>query len=349
MRTFQLVDISAASPYERGFQYGRQAESKIQSSIYRYKEFLCQGDEGRWADLERYAMEYVPLIEQFMPDVFLEATGVADGALVNIEDIMVLNCRYEITKFAEPAECTTCAVLPPASSDGKVLLAKNWDLSAGVIDNIVILRIDEMDGTKLIGIAEAGQLMREGFNSFGIGLCNNSLQSVYDKKGVGVPVTFLRRKVLATKTFEDAKRLLITAPRTVSNNMLLVSSRGAAVNIEAHPLGVNLLEPLDGILTHANHFVDKPELNALEPSPRDRRLNQILRDKYGSIDVEWIKICMGDHANYPYSICRHPSDVTLPLANRGITVASLIIEFNANMFHVCAGPPCEGEFATHAL
>ncbi len=90
-----------------------------------------------------------------------------------MDELMVLNCRYEISKFPKPAECTTAVVLPEASAHGGTYLIKNWDYKQAVMDNIVILHIEQKDGTRILGLAEAGQMLREGFNSHGIGLCNN--------------------------------------------------------------------------------------------------------------------------------------------------------------------------------
>jgi isopenicillin-N N-acyltransferase-like protein len=293
-----------------------------------------------------------------MPEIWAEAQGVATGAGVTTGELMLLNCRYEITKFGKEnkkdeeacAECTTCAVLPEAAESGKMFLAKNWDYRAGILDNIVVLHIKELEnGNSILGLTEAGQLIREGFNANGIGLCNNSLQSVGDHMGTGIPVTFLRRKVLACGTFEEAKLLLLNSRRTVSNNMLLASKDGKAVNIEAHPGGADLIEPRDGLLCHANHFEVTPELDFLQPSPRKARLEELLRRRLGTLTVEDIKQCLCDHQNYPHAVCRHPSEVDLPLERRGMTVASMIVDFQESAAHICAGPPCEGEFVRYEL
>jgi len=349
MRTFQLVEIEGKTPYERGVEYGAQAKEKIQSGIEGYKLFFGQTSKINWDGIRKYAASYVPLIQKEMPEILAEAQGIAAGANVKFEDLMVLNTRYELTKFPQEKECTTCAVLPEASEGGKTLLVKNWDYRAGILNNIVILHIKEPDGAQIIGITEAGQLIREGFNSYGIGLCNNSLQSVHDSRGEGIPVTFLRRKIFTCKTFDEAKKLLLTTKRSVSNNMMLASKDGKAVNIEAYPGGCDVLEPTEGILAHANHFVVHPRLNALEDSPRGERLASLLRKKHGSITVDYIKKCMSDHENYPKAICRHPSDVAIPLARRGMTVAGMIIDFCELSVHICAGPPCEGEYLKFAM
>ena len=58
---------------------------------------------------------------------------------------------------------------------------------------------------------------------------------------------------------------------------------------------------------------------------------------------------MCDHQNYPEAICRHPADVSLPLARRSITVAGIIVDFEQDIMHICAGPPCEGEYIGYKL
>lgn len=348
MRTFQTIRVDAPTPYDRGTQYGEQAKEKIREGIEGYRTLFTR--EGRnWGRVRGYAASYIPLIERHMPELLLEADGIAAGAAVSLEDLMVLNCRYEITKFPRDEECTTAALLPEATDGTKTLMAKNWDYRAGILDNIVILHIREPDGTRILGVTEAGQLMREGFNSHGIGLFNNSLQSVRDRKGVGIPVTFLRRKVFTCRTFDEAERLLLSSKRCVSNNMLLGSKEGRAIDIEAHPDGCDTIGPVDGIVTHANHFEVNPALNALEGSPRADRLRLLLTEKRGAMTVDYIKKSMCDHVNYPKAICRHPSDVGKPLSRRDMTVAGLIIDFHEAAMHICAGPPCEGEFVRYDL
>lgn len=344
MRKFQVVNITANTPYERGIQYGEAAEEKIKAGIENYKITFAQLSSKDWDYIKSCALAYLPIIEKEMPEILEEAKGIAKGANVDMGDLMVLNCRYELTKYDFFKECTTCAILPEASKGNKTLLVKNWDYRAGILDNILVVKIEEKDGTKIIGLTEAGQLIREGFNSNGIGLCNNSLKSIYDGEGEGIPVTFLRRKVLSSKTFKDAKELLISSKRSVSNNMLLASKNGEAIDIEASPKGCDLIEAEKNIITHANHFIVNEKLNALGSTPRDTRLRELLNKKYGEIDIEYIKKCMSDHANYPKAICRHPSNVDEPLSIRGITVASMIIDFDENTVHICAGPPCESEY-----
>ena len=349
MRTFQKIEIEAGSPYEMGLRYGRQAGEKIRAGVEEYRRLFAESGSAAWEDIQKYASLYIPVVREKLPDIMEEVRGIAGGAGVDLEDIMVLNCRYEITKFPFHNECTSFAVLPEASAGGTTYAGQNWDYRAGIIDNVVILHIEQPDGTRILGLAEAGQVIRNGFNTHGIGLCANNLQSVRDRRGIGIPVTFLRRHVLSCATFGEAMRFLMESERTVSCNFLLASTTGRAVDIEAYPGGADIVDPTGGILTHANHFTVRPENNALETSPRGERLDALLRERRGSIDVPHIIRCLSDHENYPKAICRHPANVDMRLGMRSITVAGVIYDLRGGVAHICAGPSCEGEFTAHTV
>jgi len=350
MMPFQFVHVKADTPYELGLQYGMQARSKIHAGVRVYQDYFAKTSDKSWEEIKQYAMAFVPVIQEAMPQVLEEAKGIAAGAQIPFEELMILNCRYEITKFPRTPECTTAVVLPEASGDHGTYLIKNWDYKQAVIPNVVILHIEQADGTRIIGLTEAGQMLREGFNSHGIGLCNNMLQSVYDDWDVGIPVTFLRRQVLSCDSFDRARELLIHARRSVSNNMMLAGADGCAVDIEAYPGDVNMLAPNQGILTHANHFVMHQQIDSrIGPKNRDTRLEFLLKQRLGQIDVPFIMECMKDHEYYPESICAHNANIPGCESKDFMTVASLIIDFSEETAWICAGPPCEGEYIPYRL
>lgn len=346
---FQFVEVKAGTPKEMGFRYGEQAKEKIRAGIADYKELFAKTSGDSWEEIARYAETFVPVSEKYTPEVVEEIRGIAEGADVPFADAMVLNCRYEITKFPVPKECTSFALLGEATADGNPYVGQNWDYRAGILNNVVILHLERTDGVRILGLAEAGQVIRNGFSSKGIGLGTNNLQSVRDKKGNGVPVIFLRRVVLASSNFTEARDLIENTPRDVSCNFMLASAEGFAVDLEGYPGGADRIEPKDGIVTHANHFEADPGKEALETSPRSMRLRELLAAKHGQIDVAHIKCCLCDHENYPKALCRHPADVDLPLARRSITVASVIYDLVGGVGHICAGPPCEGEYVTYKI
>jgi isopenicillin-N N-acyltransferase-like protein len=273
MKAFQLIKVKAETSYERGIQYGQQAKDKIIAGIKDYKWLFSETSDMSWDDIRKNALNYIPLIEEYFPDTMEEARGIADGANVDIGEIMVLNCRYEITKFPKEKECTSFSLLSEATKNKSTYVGQNWDYRIGVFENTVLVHIENPDGTKIFGMTEAGQVIRNGFNSNGIGLCANNLQSIYDKSGIGLPVTFVRREILNCKTFEEASSLLENYKRVVSCNYMLASIEDKAMDFEVYPMGNDKIFPVNGIVAHGNHFVVQPEIHALDQSPRGDRRN----------------------------------------------------------------------------
>lgn len=350
MQKLQIIEITAETPFLRGVQYGEQAKALIEVCVNHYKERFEKAGNS-WDAVAKYALQYVDVIQSTMPEVLEEARGIAQGSGQSLGDIMVVNCRYEITKFPKVPECTTAAILGNATRNHNTYVVKNWDYSQGIMPHMVLLHIHTADGYSLLGITEAGQMVRDGFNSHGIALVNNNLQSVNDYQGIGIPVTFLRRYVLNCTDFDHAETAILEARRCVSSNILLTCKQGRAVDYETHPNGADCIYPEDGLLTHANHFVVTPALDALtdRPQNRDTRLLELFKIKAGDITLEDIKACMCDHEYYPLSICGHPTPDGDSYTKDRITVASVIFDLSQNVAHICVGPPCEGEYVVYNL
>ncbi len=69
------------------------------------------------------------------------------------------------------------------------------------------------------------------------------------------------------------------------------------------------------------------------------------------IDVPFIMECMKDHKYWPKAICSHPTfegDERTYIPD-GITVASMIVDFEENTAYISSGPPCENEYIAYKL
>ena len=350
MLHYPFIKVSGATYYEIGKDYGRQAKDLIAHAVSDYKQVFAGSSDRSWEEIQQFALSFVDITRRVAPEVMEEVEGIAEGSGYSLADIMVVNCRYEITKFPQKNECTTAAVLPEAAKDGKMYLVKNWDYRVGIMDHVMIIHITQPDGTRIMGLTEAGQVIRGGMNSHGLGSVSNNLQSIYDAWAVGLPTVFARRQLLKYKTFDEIKEFILNFPRAVSCNIMIAGYKEKkAVDFEVYPGGVDMIETENGIVTHANHFIVQPEIHALQRSPRDARLRELLMKKHGEIDAEYIKCCVADHENYPQALCRHPADPTLPLGMRSCTVSNEIMDFEAGVIHICAGQPCSGEYSTYVL
>ena len=213
---FLCVKLRGSDPFARGVQYGQQAEALIRRAIEGYHRQFQRSVGQSWDAVVKRSHYYTDFVNEHYPEEFQEMLGIAEGSGVAVDEIMALNCRYEILKL-KLQECTTGAILKEASG-GKVYLLQNWDYRPWVERHAVIVDIDDLQGTHIIGVTEAGQLVRNGMNNHGIGLCANNLTSIYDSGDIGAPVTFVRRKALNSRCFQDGvlRRLLQQGNGTLS-------------------------------------------------------------------------------------------------------------------------------------
>ena len=124
MTKFQLIEVKAPTPYERGVQYGEQASEKICAGIDDYRLLFAETCDMSWETIKKNAMAYVLMVERIFPEIIEEIRGISVGAGVGIDEIMVLNARYEITKFPRLNECTSFAILPEASNDNETYIGQ---------------------------------------------------------------------------------------------------------------------------------------------------------------------------------------------------------------------------------
>ncbi|MCD7907884.1 MAG: C45 family peptidase [Clostridium sp.] len=345
MKKLPIITVTATDPYEMGLQYGTQVKPWILTALAYYRDMFERKNQD-WDKVQKCSMKFFYEVEAAYPDQAREVEGMACGAGVTVADIMTINSRYEISKFPKLPECTTGAVLPEAVEDGHTLVFKNWDLNIQVRSHVVFLLIRQPDFW-LAGFTEAGQMIRDGVNSYGISLVSNNLQSTEDHYGLGIPVTFLRRQILYSKTFEEAEAVLLNSKRTISNNILLTDCKnGVARDYEWYPSGADVLEPENGVLTHANHFVKCPNRDALtgRPKNRDQRLRELMMEHHGHITVGHVKAALRDHKYHPLSICAHPGDPDNSYTKDRATVSSMIVDFKANEIYACIGSPCEEDY-----
>lgn len=202
--TYQHV-VARGLPYERGVAHGRQAQAKVQENVRYYRR---PGKLAHSAELMEAIIQHVykPALEQYYPSGLQEMQGIADGAGVTLDDVILLNSRYDLARLGDepgsrPAtdgdatvretrednanECTSAVFHHNATMTGDMLTAQNWDMSARLWENDCIIYLEvhpdpSENKPSLFLVTEAGQLGRSGMNSAGLGVTANSLMSSAD-------------------------------------------------------------------------------------------------------------------------------------------------------------------------
>lgn len=352
------------TPVARGRQYGRQAARQIHRAIDAYRDIFEHRAGLEWDAALAHARTFEPAIASFAPDSLAEMHGIADGAGIAFDAILVLNCRSELMFAAArsqgvtpPGECTSFAALPPATVNGHTLIGQNWDWVPFARDICVFLEVQRETLPSFVTVVEAGMLAKVGFNSAGLGLCTNTLVSERDAGQVGVPYHVMLRALLDADTLDAAGRILGSVQRALSANYLIADRTGHAMNFETiagGPSEIRATRPRDGFLAHANHFL-APDFAAIDAyvskSPHSLTRLSAMRGglKAGrAITVERLQALLRGHDDAPNGICSHPDPAAHPLYAR-TTVASIVTDVTAGEFWFTDGPPCAADYETYAF
>ncbi|BDD05429.1 C45 family peptidase [Aureibacter tunicatorum] len=94
------------SPYERGFQHGKQLRKIIRPSVNRFKYDLVVplmnqlGLEGKYDNYKNYFLNHTKLLQtasNLVPELVEEIKGIADGAQLDFEDLFIYNLNFDET------------------------------------------------------------------------------------------------------------------------------------------------------------------------------------------------------------------------------------------------------------
>ena len=341
MQRMPIITMDAATPYERGVQYGEQAKEQIDIALSYYKRKFSK--KFRWKEIVDFAERFDDVTQKFSADAMNEIRGIADGSGHDVREIMTINARYELSQFDWQHECTTGVFID--NKEHNKFIFKNCDLAKEVKNHLVILHIIRPDGLRALGVAEAGQLVRDGFNNFGIALVNSALRSGMDYSGIAVPGTVIRKKIWESKSFAEACNIQRNCFRTVSTNMLIASTEGIAVDFECYPGGEDEVLPKNKIIATGNRFTIKPSRNrAIDPAiDRGIQLRNLLENQDNNINLEVLMNILKNHEGYPESICRHADEIG------HTTVYSIIINLTDCKVYICFGNPCSNAYEEYVL
>jgi isopenicillin-N N-acyltransferase-like protein len=360
-----LVEISG-TPRERGRQYGEQAAARIIRGAETYGAQLARDSLSGEALAETVA-RFVPRIAAFDPTYVDEMRGIAEGAGVRFEDIVLLNARTEILKLARrraagaPAPvgddaCTGVVVLPGAAAAGRLIHAQNWDWRAECAETSVVLRIRRADGPDILTFTEAGGLARSGLNAAGIAITANYLESDRDYVRLGVPLALIRRKILETPHFALALRAAYATPKSASNNLIVSQAGGIAIDLECAPDETFQVLPEHGLLAHANHWRSPVALAKLRDTGiantpdslyRDIRVDALLRPMLGRIDRAAVAAALADDWQSPWAVCRPPHPNVSGIVTA--TVATIVMDPALGEMDVAILPALGGDFVRYTL
>ena len=357
----------AGSHRQIGRQFGEAASTLIRLHLDRALERLEAHSSLSRADALAAAMQYRPYVQAFAPYLDEEVVGVAEGAGLPLEAAYLLQLRAEAAAIptASPArlprltadddagdECTSVAVLPEASGTPTGLIAHNADLPAFYREVGVVLEIVPDDAPAILMLTPAGQVSYIGMNDRGLAVVANYLTC--DGWRVGFPRYFLSRVALSHQRVDDAIAAVRAIPRASSRNLVMLDAAGTAADLELTPTYDARLDPEDGILAHANHYVSSALASEERATPeyvrnsqtRMGRIRELAADRLGRLDANSAQELLRDRTCYPDTLCREPEDSP---GRDVMTFASLVALPGPRELWVAVGPPNQHAYQRHTF
>ncbi|KAF5678349.1 isopenicillin-n n-acyltransferase [Fusarium heterosporum] len=325
----------SGTPYEIGYQHGTAARDKVAGSLVFYGALFQRTCSMNWDAVRQEAVKYIQPLRKLTPRHVEELQGLADGAGVDLIDIVALNVRTEITFSLYTSDpsisiqidgCTSAAYRQP---NGQVLLAQNWDWQPSQAPNLFVCHISQ-PGTDLPSISmvtEGGVIGKIGINSAGVGTLLNAIRA----RGVDntkLPIHLALRTALESKSARQAANKLYETG-TAGSGHILVADQSEAIGLECTSIGIKEINfDSNGMLTHTNHLllnhpgVDEPGWLP-DSKARLKRISELLEEKLASTGIDHSSFfeLFQDEEGYPTSINRGES----PSDHESVTL------FNINM------------------
>lgn len=352
----RMIHLSG-TPQEMGREYGRLLREEVHA-LAEERLRLSMADAaaaaGRAVDRRRcleLAARFLPVQEAYAPAVHAEFLGIADGAGIAPELLLVGNgfTDYkDVLALGRGAdECTAFWVRPEAAG-GRTLCGQTWDMHATAEPFAILVHRRPDAGPATLSFTTAGCLSLIGINSAGIAIGNNNLVPTDARPGV-VYLAMIHR-ALAAGGWAEAVQAITGARRASGHNYYLADGEGHVGSIETTAERSALLSPEGAAYVHTNHYT-APELAPFAPPPdpestsrgRERRMRVLLAEVDRPLTPEALRALLAHHDG-DAALCVHN---TTPDGGKSCGVAVMCPQ--TREMWVCVGNPCGGALTRIAL
>jgi len=306
----------ATSGREFGRAHGESFRGEIQS-LAALRVYLCRtvGGFGSDAEVRSLAVEHLPVLRAFSEALADELEGIAEGAKVSPEDIMILNHYTDLRDLGRSRNMDEdgCSVLYARTDEGPVL-AQTWDMHATAIPYVMMLHVPSALGGEAWVLSLTGCLGMAGLGPQGVGVAINNLPSTDAK--VGVAWSALVRRMLTEKSAKDAKGVLLSAP-IGSGHHYFVADETDAFGVETSGQLLENVFAGGTQFVHTNHCLHANVATKTAVPPRSTTMDRyqklsrdILQRPVTSARDAYDRL--GSQDGYPRSVCTNTSTPETP-------------------------------------
>ncbi len=350
-----FIHISG-SHREIGRQIGEALRKQVQHSIENARKLLENAYEElelTWDGAKIQGRKYLPFAEERYPQYVDEMRGIAEGANVPFDHVVVLNAMEAVTMDAlHLISCTSMAVNDMHTADGHVLAAHNEDWLPEDEEDVYVVHAKPDDEPPFLAMSYGGLLPNVGFNAYGVAQLIDSVHP--DDSRIGIPRLVVSRAVLAADSSSDALKRVVVAQRAAGYNHLIVHESGEIYSVEVSARRFDILYASDGYMVHANHFLSA-RMQEIEDEPERLVSSRVqyfrawrLLHKTDKHTIKTLQAIQKDHVDFPNSICNHAVTDSSPL-DREKTLNAMVIDLTAREMHIAWGNPCRNAYHTFHL
>ncbi len=218
LRTLELTGLD---PARHGEQHGEACKSSIHE-IYaiRLRLMLERTDLGDEDNVLALARHHLPVLERFHAGLFTELHGVARGAGLLPEQILMLNHYTDLRDLGlkdlrtleaghDPGGCSSWMVDDGQGPQGERFVGQTWDMHGSATPYALLLTVPHERGRQTF-FTITGCLGMTGLSSWGTALTINNLNSLDASIGVVWPA--MVRACVAQPTARAGYELAMKSP-----------------------------------------------------------------------------------------------------------------------------------------
>lgn len=326
--------------YEIGLAIGESLKEDINEykqridSLYS-KQFKTIGDKDLIEKTKK-------LIKKYFPNYIQELKGLADGAGLGLNDIILLSNEETFIHNLKD-RCTTFAY----SCEDGIFLCHNEDWLPGYEDFFYIIKAKPKKGPSFLSLAYTGSLpgSSAALNSYGIAFSGNSLLTGVQH---GMPKNVILRSQIEAKNLREFERLASFSPRAIPNHSMAIDKHGRIISVEA-ALNIHKVIYKSNFFGHTNHPLH-PEIAKLEYENiqnSKKRYNTVIKHLTNSkLEGNLAKKVLRSHENAPHAVCSHTKGKK---HSDSKTIASIIINVKDKSMLVAKGNPCKTRYKRYNL
>ncbi|HUS32522.1 MAG TPA: C45 family peptidase [Kofleriaceae bacterium] len=352
-----MLELPAGkSPREWGRIHGESFRGEIHS-LSAIRTYLCT-KVGAFTTHEQIlaaAKAHLPVLERYSHPLYEELLGIAEGAIISPEEIVVANHytdlrdldpdpeRWRMAPTGDDPDMTNggrtqpvstqldpasggegCSMIWSQTPTGRIL-AQTWDMHATAIPYVMVLGIPESeDGPAARLLTVTGCLGMAGMNASRVAIAINNLYSTDATLGVVWPA--MVRRALHEDTAADARDVIARSP-IGSGHHYFVADKTSAFSLEASGTRRRLVFAGErSQFCHTNHCLDADvaERSKISPTSTTHERMQWLehdlaRQGLQDLDDAWKRL--GSEDGWPKSIC---TNMATPEAPHGTATCGAI-------------------------